>query len=91
MSNDQLMAFMEKALADKGLQSRLKDAGSPQAVAEIAKELGYSVPVDDLYAGDSLSAEELEGVAGGGGAGRSCSVGCACKVSWDIEFGYPQK
>ncbi|WP_114991213.1 Nif11-like leader peptide family natural product precursor [Synechococcus sp. UW179A] len=93
MSNDQLDAFMERASADEGLRSRLKAATSPQAVAEIAKELGYTVPVDDLYAGDSISDQELEAITGGGGgqAGKSCSVGCVCKQSLPIEVGYPKE
>lgn len=65
MSNDQLNAFMEKASADEGLRSRLKAATSPQAVAEIAKELGYTVLVDDLYADNSLESENFSGINGG--------------------------
>ena len=93
MSSDQLNAFMEKVSADEGLRSRLKAATSPQAVAEIAKELGYTIPLDDLYAGDSLSAQELEAVSGGGagGVGKSCSVGCVCKQSFPLEVGYPEQ
>ena len=91
MSNDQLNAFMQQVSADEGLRSRLKASTSPQAVAEIAKELGYTVPVDDLYAGDCLSAQELEAVSGGGGARaqKSCTWGCVCKTSLDNEVGYP--
>ena len=93
MPEEQLNGFMEKALADEGLQSRLKAAKSPQAVAEIAKEHGYTVPLEDLHAGDSLSDQELEAVSGGGagGVGKSCSVGCVCKQSFCIEVGYPKE
>ena len=93
MPEEQLNGFMEKALADEGLQSRLKAATSPQAVAEIAKEHGYTVPLEDLHEGDSLSDQELEVITGGGGGqgGKSCSVGCVCKQSFCIEVGYPKE
>ena len=93
MSKDPLNAFMEQVSADEGLRSRLKAATSPKAVAEIAKELGYTIPEDDLYAGDSLSAQELEAVSGGGGGRveKSCSWGCVCKQSLPHEVGYPEK
>lgn len=65
MSNDQFNAFMDKASADEGLRSRLKAVTSPQAVAEIAKELGYTVLVDDLYADNSLESENFSGINGG--------------------------
>ena len=93
MSEEHIKGFMEKALADLGLQSRLKAAKSPQAVADIAKEHGYTVPLEDLHAGDSLSDQELEAIAGGGGGRveKSCSVGCICKQSFPLEVGYPHE
>ena len=91
MPEEQLKGFMEKVSADEGLQSRLKAATSPQAVADIAKEHGYTVSLEDLHAGDSLSDQELEAISGGGGARveKSCSWGCVCKQSLPHEVGYP--
>ena len=91
MSEEQLKGFMEKVSADEGLQSRLKAATSPQAVADIAKEHGYTVSLEDLHAGDSLSDQELEAITGGGGGRveKSCSWGCVCKESLPHEVGYP--
>ena len=66
MSEEQLKAFLEKVQADTSLQEKLKAAADANAVAAIAKEVGFSISADDLTKAQSeLSEEELEGVAGG--------------------------
>ena len=65
MSEEQLKAFLEKVKSDTNLQEKLKAADDAEAVAEIAKEAGFSISVDDLTTTIELSEEELEGVAGG--------------------------
>ena len=66
MSEEQLKAFLEKVQGDTSLQEKLKAASDADAVAEIAKEAGFSISADDLKNAQSdLSDEELEGVAGG--------------------------
>ena len=67
MSEEQLKAFLEKVKADTSLQEKLKSAADANAVAAIAKEVGFSISADDLTtkAQSELSDKELEGVAGG--------------------------
>ena len=67
MSEEQLKAFLAKVKADTSLQEKLKTAADANAVAEIAKDAGFMISVDDLTKAQSeISEEELEGVAGGG-------------------------
>ena len=70
MSEEQLKAFIEKVKADTSLQEKLKADADADAVVAIAKEAGFSISADDLKQAQSteLSAEELEGVAGGQGS-----------------------
>ena len=70
MSAEQLKAFLEKVQGDTSLQEKLKAAADANAVTAIAKEAGFSISADDLKQAQSteLSAEELEGVAGGQGS-----------------------
>ncbi len=64
MSEKQLKAFIAKVQADKPLQDQLNAEGA-DAVA-IAKVAGFSITTEDLEAHlQSLSDDELEGVAGG--------------------------
>ena len=68
MSEEQLKAFLEKVKADTSLQEKLKAEGADPVA--IAKEAGFIISADDLTKAQSelsLSDEELEGVAGGGG------------------------
>ncbi len=66
MSEEQLKAFLEKIKGDTSLQEKLKAASDADAVAEIAKEAGFSISADDLKNAQSeVSEEELEDVAGG--------------------------
>ncbi len=79
MSEEQLKAFLEKVKADTSLQEKLKAAADANAVAAIAKEVGFSISADDLTKAQSeLSEEELDGVAGGGPNG-----GC---LPWAFSF-----
>ena len=65
MSEEQQKAFLEKVKGDTGLQEKLKAAANSEAVVSIAKEAGYMISADDLTKAQSLTEEELEGVAGG--------------------------
>ena len=65
MSEEQLKAFLEKVKGDTGLQEKLKATANSDAVVSIAKEAGFMISADDLTKAQSLTEEELEGVAGG--------------------------
>ena len=67
MSEEQLIAFLEKVRDDTSLQEKLKAAADANAVTAIAKEAGFMISADDLAKAQSeeLSEEELEAVAGG--------------------------
>ena len=78
MSEEQLKAFMETVKADAGLQEKLKAAVDAEAVVAIAKAAGFVISADELQRAQAeISEEELEGVAGGGGAkGASVDIDC---------------
>ncbi len=64
MSEEQLKAFIAKVQADPSLQEQLKAEGAD--VAAIAKAAGFSISIEDLNTHrQTLSGDELEGVAGG--------------------------
>ena len=63
MSLQQLRAFLEKAKADKTIESKLLNAKTPDEVVSIAKEHGHEFTADKLNI--SLSEEELEAMAAG--------------------------
>ena len=63
MFEEQLKAFIAKAKDDQFIQDKLKAAKIPEDVVEIAKENGYEFTAERLT--DTLSDEELEGIAGG--------------------------
>ncbi len=65
MSEEQLKAFLEKVQGDSSLQEKLNSASDADAVAAIAKEAGFNVSADLITKAQSLTEEELEGVAGG--------------------------
>ena len=62
MSEEQLKAFWEAIQTDPALQQKLKDVTDFDAVAEIAKEAGFTISADKIT---ELSEEDLEGVTGG--------------------------
>ena len=65
MSEDQLKAFIAKVQADTSLQEQLKAEGAD--VVAIAKAAGFAITTEDLNSHrQTLSDDELEGVAGGG-------------------------
>ena len=66
MSEEQLKAFLEQVKGDSSLQEKLKAAADSDAVLAIAKEAGFSISADDLKSSQSMTEDELEGVAGGG-------------------------
>ena len=73
MSEEQLKSFLEKVKADTSLQEKLKTAADANAVAEIAKDAGFMISVDDLKNAQSeLTEDELEGVSGGFTAFYQC-------------------
>ena len=39
---------MERVKTDPGLQAKLKASNSPEVVMGLAKELGYTLSIDDL-------------------------------------------
>ncbi|CAE20416.1 hypothetical [Prochlorococcus marinus str. MIT 9313] len=75
MSEEQLKAFIAKVQADTSLQEQLKVEGAD--VVAIAKAAGFSITTDDFERNthrQTLSDDELEGVAGG-----KSTNGCGCK------------
>ena len=73
MSEEQLKAFLEAVKADAGLQEKLKAAADADAVVAIAKAAGFIISAEELKKSQAeISEEELEGVAGGGGAAAGC-------------------
>ena len=67
MSEEWLNSFLAKVQADASLREQLKAAVDGDAVTAIAKSAGFSITMEDLNSHSrELSAEELEGVAGGG-------------------------
>ncbi len=65
MSEEQLKAFIEKVKADASLQEQLKAEGADPVA--IAKAAGFVITKEDLKSHrQTLSDDELEGVAGGG-------------------------
>ena len=63
MSEEQLNAFIAKVQGDTSLQEQLKAEGAD--VVAIAKAAGFSIITEDLENRQTLSDDELEGVAGG--------------------------
>ena len=75
MSEEQLKAFIAKVQADTSLQEQLKAEGAD--VVAIAKAAGFSITTEDLKEHrQTLSDDELEGVAGGLGTyeGDQCNT-----------------
>jgi predicted ribosomally synthesized peptide with nif11-like leader len=91
MSEEQLAALLAKIKEDAGLQEKLKGAADLDAAVALAKEAGFDVTKADwlkYQAKQSISDEELEGVAGGyysdcsrnsaGNDGWKMTGGCGC-------------
>ena len=71
---------MDTVKADAGLQEKLKAAVDAEAVVAIAKAAGFVISADELQRAQAeISEEELEGVAGGGGA-KGASVDYDCEM-----------
>ncbi|WP_170953734.1 Nif11-like leader peptide family natural product precursor [Synechococcus sp. UW179A] len=60
MSEEQLRAFKKKIKTDSNLQKKIKSTTDPDAISEIAKELGFLISPSDLA--DGLGIDELDGV-----------------------------
>ena len=73
MSEEQLKAFIAKVKDDTSIQEKLKAAKSPEDVVGVAKEHGHEFTTDKLT--ETLTDEELEGVAGG-------YIGCGPCRTW---------
>lgn len=68
MSENQLNSFLEAVKSDSGLQKRLRDARSPEAVVAVAKQADFVISVHDvkgLMQEHQLSDDEVEGLDGG--------------------------
>ncbi|WP_041375124.1 Nif11-like leader peptide family natural product precursor [Prochlorococcus marinus] len=78
MSEEQLKAFIAKVQADASLQEQLKAEGADVVV--IAKAAGFAITKEDLNTHrQTLSDNELEGVAGGTASAGTCGTfGCQC-------------
>ena len=86
MSEEQLKAFIAKVQADTSLQEQLKAEGAD--VVAIAKAVGFSITTEDLKEHrQDLSDDELEGVAGGGGAGCWTEIRKSFLGLCDLELG----
>ncbi|QNI58125.1 nif11-like leader peptide domain protein [Synechococcus sp. BIOS-U3-1] len=65
MTQEQLNAILVKLEGDISLQEKIKSAKSTAEVVNTVKAEGFSVLADQLNLTARVSAEELEGVAGG--------------------------
>ena len=80
MSEEQLKAFIAKVQAVTSLQEQLKVEGAD--VVAIAKAAGFSITTEDLKEHrQTLSDDELEGVAGGGWTQGGEGVPTICGAS----------
>ena len=76
MSEEQLTALLAKLKEDAGLREKLKGAADLDAAEAMAQESGFDVSKADWLKYQAsktlvLSAEELEGVAGGANLGSN--------------------
>lgn len=76
MSTDNIRTFLDKATTDPALQARVAEAyrsaqlATAEALASLSAEAGTPFTVEEfLTAQTELSEKDLEGVAGGVGAG----------------------
>ena len=69
MTKEQLQAFIDKALDDPSLQSKLKVAKSKEQVLSMAKEYGHDFGTEHL---SQLSEEDLESLSGGNWSSCIC-------------------
>lgn len=75
MSEEQLKAFTAKIHGDPSLLKQIQAKGAD--VVAIAKAAGFSITLENLNTyRESLSDEELEDVAGGGGVGSGTTPIC---------------
>ena len=65
MTQEQLNAILVKLEGDRSLQEKIKAAKSTEEVVDTARAEGFTVFADELNLPAKVSAEELEGVAGG--------------------------
>ena len=84
--NENAEKFLEALLADKELESALKEAlegiepgKQAEAIVKFAREKGFDFSEADLNPNEQeLSLDELENVAGGGCNCMNAGGGCAC-------------
>ena len=86
MSEEQLKAFLKKAIADPSLQKKLMAADNHNAVVSIANELGFPISVDTLKKSAGLTPKELESVSGGAAkmAGQAQCVAPNCTTTTGV-------
>ena len=71
MSTEQATAFIEKLNSDESFRNQVADAGSKEALLQMAKESGLQLSPEDLnsiieqFSSEELSEDELDAVAGG--------------------------
>lgn len=63
MSKEQLMAFLENLKKDTIAQEKLKTASTPEEVAAIAQEAGFSITAEELAL--AIDDADLESATGG--------------------------
>jgi predicted ribosomally synthesized peptide with nif11-like leader len=90
MSEEQIKAFLGKVKGNPLLFERLRAATDDESFVAIAKEAGFSVDRVELSRylandGETLSDEELEGVAGGMMKERG-DTSFNCKSSADVTL-----
>ena len=84
MSEEQLKAFIAKVQADASLLEQLKAEGADPVA--IAKAAGFSITTEDLKEHhQTLSDDELEGVAGGGVTDKKPDCGSICGC-WPVKY-----
>jgi predicted ribosomally synthesized peptide with nif11-like leader len=67
MSEDQLKAFLVKAVDDPALQEKIKASVDPDAFLALAKDEGFVISAEIFSSLFELSDDQLSTVAGGGG------------------------
>ena len=67
MSEDQLKAFLAKAVDDPALQEKIKASVDPDAFLALAKDEGFVISAEIFSSLFELSDDQLSTVAGGGG------------------------
>ena len=96
---DNMKKFLEEASKDQAFVEKLSKAETSEAVIALAKEINFTLTVEDLKSKETVSEisdDELEAVAGGdccfcslGGGGKHGPTDktCACVAAGAGEYG----